>query len=67
MMDVLWGYNGYKNHWDLSLKDEFGTKHQHCNTQKYVVAIVPVDSKTEDTIGNLARKISKQCCWFQLP
>ena len=41
------------------------TEHEHSNPHdKYVVAGLPVDSKTKNAVLHLPREVSKECCLF---
>ena len=65
LMCVVRGYHVYKDVWDPYPEEDFVTKHQRRNPHdKYAVAVMPVDAKSETIVGHLPREISKECCLF---
>lgn len=61
---VVRGSHAFIDVWDLYLEDDFKTKHQRDNLHdKYVIAILPVDTK-EVEVGHLPKEISRVCCLF---
>ena len=66
-MCVVRGYHIYKDVCDPYLGDGFTTKHKWNNPHnKYAVAVLPVDAKSNRTVGHLLREISKECYLFIL-